>query len=199
MRTFLTTLAALLISTSARAQDAEEEQLVVERPRQSSPIIKDMPKFSDRPEGIGIGFGVGEPMGLAAAFKPNPDHTLAAMMGWSLSKSTLHLHADYLITLTEIHPAESSLSLSIYSGLGPTLNLGHRRTEAGLGVRIPVGASVAFDKPIDIFVEIVPVLGAVPDVKLYANGTIGVRAWFQTKRGSSLDRLRSHDGLNKRR
>lgn len=198
MRTLLTSLTALLFSTSALAQDAEEEQIVGQNTRQSSPIIKDMPKFADQPEGVGVGFGVGEPMGLAAAFRPNPDHTIAAMMGWSLTKSTLHLHADYLITITEVHPAESSLSLSIYSGVGPTLNLGSRGDEAGLGARVPVGVSMAFDKPIDIFVEIVPVLGVIPDVKMYANGTVGVRAWFQTKRGSSLDRLRSHDALNKR-
>ena len=161
-------------------------------------FIKELPKFSENPEGLGLGFGLGEPMGLAAAFRPNPDHTIAGMMGWSLSKGRLHLHADYLITLTEIHPPESVISLSVYAGLGPNIDIGSKGDKTGIGVRIPVGTSIAFDKPIDVFVEVVPVLGAIPDLKMSVAGTVGLRAWFQPKQGSSLDRLRKHDALNTR-
>ena len=149
---------------------------------QQKAIIKDLPKFSDEPEGIGAGFGVGEPMGIAVAYRPNKGHTLAAMTGWSFSESTLHLHVDYLATISTIRPNQSAISFGIYGGVGPTLNLGRADEQTGFGIRIPVGVSIAFEKPVDVFLEVAPVLGAIPEVKLYANGTVGVRAWFRSKR-----------------
>jgi len=149
---------------------------------QQKPIIKDLPKFSDEPEGIGAGFGVGEPLGVAVAYRPNKGHTLAAMTGWSFNESTFHVHVDYLATITTIRPNESAISFGIYGGVGPTINLGRDDEQSGFGIRIPVGVSVAFEKPVDVFLEVAPVLGAIPEVKLYANGTVGVRAWFRSKR-----------------
>jgi hypothetical protein len=138
-------------------------------------------------------------MGLAAAFRPHPDHTTVAMMGWSFSQWGFHLHTGNLITLKEIRPTESVIAFSFYTGVGPTIDLRSKVAGSSFVVRVPEGVSVAFDKPIDIFVELTPVLGAFPDVTLYDAGTVGMRAWFQPKQGSSLDRLRSHDALNKRR
>ena len=37
-------------------------------------LADDLPKFADNPEGIGVGIGVGEPMGLAVAYRPHRRH-----------------------------------------------------------------------------------------------------------------------------
>jgi hypothetical protein len=210
MRSAALATALWMFSLPAQAEKPPAEKPPAEKPPAEDPsaetppakkrpaFVGDLPKFSENPEGLGLGFGVGEPMGLAVAFRPNPDHTIAAMMGWSLTRGSLHLHADYLVTLKEIRPTESTIAVSLYAGVGPTIDIGSRSVESGFGVRIPAGVSVAFDKPVDIFAEFAPVLGAIPDLQIYAAGTVGARVWFQPKQGSSLDRLRSHDALNKR-
>ena len=182
MKRFLTSLWLISSSQTAVANPDLTEVTKPKGPNKAQAFIDEMPKFSDDPDGIGVGFGVGEPMGVAVAYRPTQLHTFAAMTGWSFSDSTLHLHADYLLTITTIEPNESAISLGVYGGVGPTINLGRGGEQAGFGVRIPVGMSVAFEKPVDIFVELAPVIGAVPEMKLYANGTVGVRAWFRPKR-----------------
>lgn len=144
-------------------------------------LAQELPKFSDDPEGIGVGVGVGEPMGLAVAYRPHRNHTLAALTGWSLSDKSFHLHVDYLVTLRSVELEASPVTLDVYTGVGPTLNLGSETDGPGLGARVPLGISVAFDQPVDIFVELAPVLGVVPELELHASGTIGVRGWFRPK------------------
>jgi len=144
-------------------------------------LADELPKFADNPEGIGVGIGVGEPMGLAVAYRPHRRHTLAALTGWSLSDKSLHLHVDYLVTVNSITLEESPVTMDVYTGIGPTLNLGRDSDLPGLGARVPLGISVAFEKPVDIFVELAPVIGVVPEIGLHASGTIGVRGWFRPK------------------
>ena len=144
-------------------------------------LAQELPKFSDNPEGIGVGVGVGEPMGLAVAYRPHRKHTLASLTGWSLSDKSLHLHVDYLVTVNSITLEESPVTMDVYTGVGPTLNLGRDADLPGLGARVPIGISVAFEKPVDIFVELAPVIGVVPDLALHVSGTMGVRGWFRPK------------------
>ena len=145
-------------------------------------LAQDLPKFSESPKGIGVGVGVGEPMGLAVAYRPHRLHTLAALTGWSFSDRSLHLHVDYLITIRTLSVEDSPVTLDAYTGVGPTLNLGRKSNVPGLGARVPLGVSVAFEKPVDIFVELAPVIGVVPDFGLHASGTIGIRGWFRPTR-----------------
>tara|TARA_B100000530_G_scaffold286053_1_gene200839 strand:- start:181 stop:690 length:510 start_codon:yes stop_codon:yes gene_type:complete len=144
-------------------------------------LSDDLPKFSDNPEGIGVGVGVGEPMGLALAYRPNEHHTLASLVGWSLSDKSLHLHVDYQVRVKSFPVPESPVSVDLYTGVGPTLNLGRDDDTTGLGARVPLGISVAFEKPVDIFVEIAPVIGVLPEIALHGSGTIGFRGWFRPK------------------
>ena len=88
---------------------------------------------------------------------------------------------DYLVTVNSITLEESPVTMDVYTGIGPTLNLGRDTDLPGLGARVPLGISVAFEKPVDIFVELAPVIGVVPEIGLHASGTIGVRGWFRPK------------------
>ena len=141
-------------------------------------VIDELPKFSDSPEGIGLGFAVGEPTGIAGAYRPHEKHTIAGVVGWGLRRGTIHLHADYLATVARIQPPESILTADIYTGAGPTINIGDS-SQPGFGVRVPVGVSLTFQKPIDIYMEVAPVIGFLPSTDLWANGTAGVRTWFR--------------------
>jgi len=49
-----------------------------------------------------------------------------------------------------------------------------------VGVRIPVGINYIFAKaPLDIFLEIVPMLELVPRTEFNLNGGIGIRYFFK--------------------
>ena len=173
MLTRLLVIAGVLWTSPALAQESLAQTM--------DKIAEDLPKFSDNPEGIGVGIGVGEPMGVAVAYRPHRQHTLAALTGWSLSDKSLHLHVDYLVTVKSVSLEESPVTMDVYAGVGPTLNIGRDSNIPGLGARVPLGISVAFEKPVDIFVELAPVSGVVPEIGLHASGTIGVRGWFRSK------------------
>ena len=166
-------IAILLLACplSAAAEETKNQK--------TPPIITELPKFSDKPDGVGIGFGVGEPSGIALAYRPSASHTIAGVAGWSVRHSTLHLHADYLVTVARIQPPESTLSADIYAGAGPTINIGDT-SEPGFGVRVPVGLSLAFEKPIDVFTEVAPIVALFPETGLDINATVGVRTWFRS-------------------
>ena len=147
-------------------------------------VITELPKFSENPEGVGVGFAIGEPTGIAAAYRPHDKHTIAGVVGWGLGSGSIHIHADYLATIARIQPPESILTADIYAGAGPTINI-RDSSQPGFGVRVPVGVSLAFQKPVDIYMEFAPVIGLVPSTNLWANGTAGVRTWFRTSNGDN--------------
>ena len=168
------TFHALLFTGAAHANpDSSKNQV--------QNLISELPKFSENPEGVGIGFAVGEPTGIAGAYRPHDKHTIAGVVGWGLSLGSMHLHADYLVTIARIQPPESLLTADVYAGVGPTINI-RDSSQPGFGTRIPVGISLAFQKPIDIYMEVAPVIGLIPSTSLWANGTAGIRTWFRASK-----------------
>ena len=172
-------IAALLLAlplSAGAAPDSDSTEAIVPK---TPPAITELPKFSDKPDGTGVGFGLGEPTGIAVAFRPHASHTIAGVVGWSLGSSTLHAHADYLVSVARIQPPESVLSVDVYAGAGPTINIGDS-SQPGFGARVPLGVSLAFEKPVDVFMEFAPVLGLFPETGLAPNATVGVRTWFRS-------------------
>jgi len=166
-------LIATALTLCGAAQAAPETQ------KKPTAVISELPRFSDKPDGIGVGFAVGEPTGIAGAYRPHERHTFAGVVGWGLRLGSVHLHADYLVSVARIQPPESILTADIYAGAGPTINI-RDTSQPGFGVRVPVGVSLAFQKPVDIYMEFAPVIGLVPATDLWANGTVGVRTWFRS-------------------
>ncbi|UCH66063.1 MAG: hypothetical protein JSW63_02715, partial [Ignavibacterium sp.] len=65
----------------------------------------------------------------------------------------------------------------IYYGIGARLKFGEEDTK--LAVRIPVGAAYLFeDAPVDIFLEVVPMLELIPKTKFQFNAALGARYFF---------------------
>ena len=170
----MTILTALLCLFSTNAWAMEDNAPASGGP----PIISELPKFAEKTEGFGLGFGLGEPTGVAFAYRPDSRQTLAGIIGWGLRHAVLHLHVDYLVTIASVQPPESILQADMYAGVGPTINI-RDASQPGLGIRIPVGVSFSFQKPVDVFMEMAPVMGLIPSTGLGINGSMGVRAWFQ--------------------
>ena len=165
---------ALLLMASNHAKATEAQPT----PNSGPPILSELPKFAEKTEGFGVGFGLGEPTGLAFAYRPDNRQTLSGIVGWGVRNAVLHVHMDYLVTVASIQPPESILQADAYVGVGPTINV-RDASQPGLGIRIPVGVSLSFQKPVDVFMEVAPVIGLIPSTALAANGTMGVRTWFQ--------------------
>jgi hypothetical protein len=127
--------------------------------------------------GFGLGVILGEPTGLSGKYWTSSTNAIDAGMAWSFRKAGFfHIHADYLWHFPL--RAETSERFTLYTGVGG--RLGAVSHEALLAVRI-VGGFAFWPKntPLDIFVEIAPVVDLAPATELSANGGIGIRFFFR--------------------
>lgn len=137
-------------------------------------------------EGLGVGVIVGEPTGITVKKWFGTDRAVDGAAAWSLSGSnSLQLHADYLVhDFGLLKPGNINGRLPVYIGAGGRILLnddshGHHN-DTVVGVRIPFGVSYLMAKtPVEIFLEIVPILDVVPSTELELNAAIGARFYFR--------------------
>ncbi|MGB6033789.1 MAG: hypothetical protein WBG01_17770 [Bacteroidota bacterium] len=135
-------------------------------PRQSDAQNKD----------FGAGIILGEPTGISAKYWVSTVNALDAGVAWAFTrKGFFHIHADYLWHFPDV--IESTERFVLYAGVGGRLGFEDDRTR--LGVRIPGGISFWLrGAPIDIFLEVAPILELIPSTKLTGNGGLGIRYFF---------------------
>jgi hypothetical protein len=127
--------------------------------------------------GLGLGILLGEPTGLSGKAWVSEKNAVDAGMAWSFrSSGFFHVHADYLWHFP-LRDAEVQ-RFTAYAGVGG--RLGIRSRDALLGVRI-VGGLAYWPRgtPLDLFVEVAPILDLTPATEMSANGGIGIRFFFQ--------------------
>ena len=126
----------------------------------------------------GVGIILGEPTGFS--YKHHIDRTNALALGaaWSFSGSThFHLQGDYLWHRYDLIQVKSG-QLPVYFGLGGRVEFREDKDDLW-GLRIPFGLDYYFaGVPLDIFVELVPVLQLLPDSGVDLEGALGLRFWF---------------------
>ena len=127
--------------------------------------------------GIGLGVIIGEPTGLSAKIWTRDNTAVDGALAWSfVGNGYVHLHADMLMHSFAIDVDQGQLPL--YLGIGAKLEVG---SNLGLGVRVPFGIAYLFDSaPIDVFLELVPVLNLIPSTTFSFEGGIGIRYFFKT-------------------
>lgn len=125
---------------------------------------------------FGLGVILGEPTGLSGKLWMSEHTAVDAAIAWSFGdKDALHLHADYLVHNMRLIQVDVG-TLALYFGVGARLKFDD---DDSLGVRIPIGLTYLFqDAPVDIFIEVVPLLDLVPDTEFNPNAAIGVRYFF---------------------
>ncbi len=126
--------------------------------------------------GFGLGLIVGEPTGLSGKYWINPWTAIDGAFAWSIDKkSGVHLHSDYLWHDYRIISVIKG-KLPIYYGVGARIVFA---TDNIFGVRGVAGLNYIFDgTPLDIFIELVPILDIAPKVGFDFNGAIGIRYYF---------------------
>jgi hypothetical protein len=127
-------------------------------------------------KGFGLGVILGEPTGISFKNWVGSRTAIDGGVAWSFSgDDSLHLHLDYLVHNFNIFKAKKG-KLALYYGIGGRVKI---EEESRVGVRIPVGINYIFgDAPLDIFVELAPVLDLVPSTEFELTGGIGIRYYF---------------------
>ena len=126
---------------------------------------------------FGIGIILGEPTGISVKKWLGDHYAIDGAVAWSFGGvNSFHLHADYLYHNFKLFDVESG-QLPLYIGVGFRFKA---EPEATFGVRIPVGICYIFEKaPLDIFLELGPVLNLAPDMEFWFTGSIGARFYFR--------------------
>jgi hypothetical protein len=168
-------LAAGWLIGTAQAENQEDQPA-------TSPVPTQLDlRLASSARGWGVGIAAGEPSGVAIALRPNDRSTFAGVIGWSLSASRLHVHTDYQITIARVQPDPAlDVMLDFFVGAGASLDLGEwAGNTPTVAVRIPLGVSMNFgEKPLDLYLELVPLMGLVPDTRTDLEGGVGLRVWF---------------------
>ncbi|NUO79092.1 hypothetical protein HUU05_03375 [candidate division KSB1 bacterium] len=126
--------------------------------------------------GFGVGVIFGEPSGINGKHWLSNRTAIVGAVAWSVGKEdALHLHGDYLFHDFDLLHAERG-KMALYYGLGGRIRF---EDDSVIGARIPVGLNYLFAKaPVDLFLELVPMLDLAPDTKFDMNGGVGVRFFF---------------------
>lgn len=137
-------------------------------------------------DGLGVGIIIGEPTGVTLKKWLGKDRAIDAAAGWDFSgHDSFQFHADYLLhNFGLLKTGNLGGRLPLYYGVGGRISFndhhdGHDHHDTVVGVRVPVGLAYLFPKaPVEMFVELVPILNIVPDTDLDLGAAIGVRYYF---------------------
>ena len=127
--------------------------------------------------GTGVGIIIGEPTGFSFKHWTSITTAFDAAIAWSfINEGAFHIHADYLLhSFRLINVPEGKLPF--YYGIGGRLKTSDKTR---LGVRVPLGLAYLFQTaPVDIFLEVVPILDFIPKTDFRINAALGARYYFQ--------------------
>ena len=126
--------------------------------------------------GFGIGVMAGSPTGLNGKLWVSAENAVDVGLAWSfVDEGYLHIHGDYLWHFPDV--IRSSQRFVLYAGLGARLGLGD---DPRIGVRIPGGIEWwPRNTPLDVFLEVAPVLDLTPKTTFAFNGAVGIRFFFE--------------------
>lgn len=127
---------------------------------------------------FGAGLILGEPIGVSLKYWLNDQIALDGAAAWSFwHENNFEFHADALFHKFDWIPVSRG-KLPVYFGGGFRVKLQDNNDDR-FGVRGPVGLSYIFDDiPLDIFVEVGPVIDFTPKLQGGVTGGIGARYWF---------------------
>ena len=128
-------------------------------------------------KGFGLGILIGEPTGLSGKYWVSSQNAIDAGMAWSFRQSGFfHIHGDYLWHFPDAIQANQRFPL--YAGIGGRLGLA--KHDALFGIRMVGGiAWWPKDTPIDIFLELAPIIDLAPASEFSMNGGLGVRYYLK--------------------
>ncbi|MBO6522618.1 MAG: hypothetical protein JJ971_02225 [Balneolaceae bacterium] len=123
-----------------------------------------------------LGIMIGDPTGVSFKHWTSSNTAFDAGAAWSLENNdAISLHGDYL---WHSYFDVDKGNFAFYYGIGARA-LFIENADSRIGARVPLGFNYLFeDAPLDLFVEIAPIVDLVPDTDLNGDGAIGLRYYF---------------------
>jgi hypothetical protein len=139
--------------------------------------------------GFGLGVILGEPTGISAKLWTSQVNAFAFGLGWSVGGdgigkhgedydggTRVHFHMDYLWHSFDV--IRSSERFPLFYGFGGRVNTGGNH-DASIAARGVIGiAWLPHSTPVDVFVEVVPLLQLTPSTGFGVEAGIGARYFF---------------------
>lgn len=125
---------------------------------------------------FGLGVVLGEPAGISAKLWLGGTSAIDGTVAWSFAQNpAVSVHADYLFHFFDLITVPEG-RLPLYVGIGGAVSISD---DPDVGVRVPVGITYLFDAaPLDLFLEIAPILLLFPATTFDFSGGIGIRYYF---------------------
>jgi hypothetical protein len=138
--------------------------------------------FAESNHNVGVGIILGEPTGLTLKFWRKQTVAFDAGAAWSfIGGKYFQIHGDILLHNFSLFRVETG-RMSLYYGVGARLKFGQNslnETETGVSMRVPIGLAYEFERtPVELFIEVVPMLDLIPSTELAMGGAIGFRYYF---------------------
>ena len=128
---------------------------------------------ASKSEQFGLGLILGTQTGLSAKYWLDNTHAIDAALGFG----DISIHADYLWHSWNMLNQPKSGQVATYWGLGA--NVKDQKNENELKVRLVGGIAFYFPRhPVEIFLELVPVLILSPDAGSGIDAGMGIRYYF---------------------
>jgi len=168
-RALITVAMVTLLAIASQAQESPSGN--------SNTASPTMLESMDIDQRFGAGVIFGEPTGVSLKYFLTEKTAIDGAIGWGFHRETdLHLHSDYLWHVHDFYPVSEG-QLSLYFGAG--LRVKFRDGEDRIGVRVPVGVSYRLEnRPVDVFLEVAPILDVTPSTRGGFTAGIGARYWF---------------------
>ena len=132
--------------------------------------------------GLGLGVAVGDPTGLSVMVRPNTSSGVHLAFGWDALSDDLHVHGDYLWNAVRLRASDApSLYMPFFIGIGGRLSSDWEPhpDRNSIGVAVPLGFGVVSENvPLDVFLEIAPVVGLYPGTEVWLDATLAGHFYF---------------------
>ncbi len=132
--------------------------------------------YGESNHNIGVGIILGEPTGLTFKLWNRQTVAFDAGAAWSfVSGGFFQVHGDLLFHNFNLFRVDTG-RMALYYGVGARVKFADQTL---FSLRVPIGISYEFEKtPVELFLEIVPMLDLVPATEVQMAGGVGFRYYF---------------------
>jgi hypothetical protein len=132
--------------------------------------------FAESNHNIGLGIILGEPTGISFKIWNRQTVAFDAGAAWSIvDEKHFQVHGDLLFHNFDLFRVETG-RMALYYGIGARVWFA---SDTIISLRVPVGLSYEFEKtPVELFIEIVPMLDLIPSTEVGMGGAVGFRYYF---------------------
>jgi hypothetical protein len=129
---------------------------------------------------FGLGLIIGEPTGVSGKYFLDKKSAIDGAFAWSfVNYGALNIHGDYLYHFDNVFTPE----VPVYVGIGGRVKFAssdaNKSDDTRFGLRVPVGLAWMPPKtPIDLFVEIIPIMDIAPSTEFTLAAAAGIRYYF---------------------